>query len=99
MKAARNFESFLKKYRIVALSIAFVFSLAVANFIQSFVNDILLPILRPLLSDTTWEAAVLQLGPVTLRLGSFLSAFFNLMIIATLLYFFVDKMLKWEPSK
>jgi large-conductance mechanosensitive channel len=101
MVVLKEFKNFLREYRIVALSAAFIIGLAASNFIQSLVNDILLPILRPFISsgNTRWEDIVLSVGSVNLRIGSFLSAFLNLFIILLFLYFFIDKFLKWKPKK
>lgn len=101
MTVLKDFKKFLRDYRIIALSVAFVIGLAASNFIQSFVNDILLPVLRPLISigSVTWEEIIIPVGPVNFRIGSFLSAFFNLIIILLILYFFVAKILKWKPKK
>lgn len=101
MVILKEFKDFLRDYRIIALSVAFVVGLAASNFIQSIVNDIFLPILRPLISsrDIIWEEMILPIGSVNLRIGSFLSAFLNLFILLLLLYFFVAKILKWKPKK
>ncbi|MBU0470101.1 MAG: MscL family protein [Nanoarchaeota archaeon] len=97
----KNFIKFLKEYRIIAISVAFIVSLASLNFIQSIVNDIILPILRPLFfsNSTIWEEMVLQIGSANIRIGSFLSAFLSLSIILIFLYLFVGKILRWKPKK
>jgi large-conductance mechanosensitive channel len=101
MKAWKSFKHFLKEYRIIGISIGFVVAIAASNFIQSIVNDIVLPLLRPLVSkgSIVWEDMILSLGPVNLRIGSFLSTFFNLLLILLLLYWLIVKVLKWKPKK
>ncbi|PIN74149.1 large conductance mechanosensitive channel protein MscL [Candidatus Woesearchaeota archaeon CG10_big_fil_rev_8_21_14_0_10_45_16] len=96
----KGFKIFLKEYRIIAVSVAFIVSLASLSFIQSFVNDILLPILRPFVSNSaTWEEMILPIGSVNLRVGSFLSSFLSLLIILILLYVVVARILRWKPKK
>jgi len=96
----KAFEEFIKKYRIVSISVAFIISLAASAFIQSLVNDILLPLLRPILSPESlvWEEMTFAVGTVNLRIGSFLSAFLNLSITLAILYLVIDRILKWEPK-
>jgi large conductance mechanosensitive channel len=99
--ALERFVGFLKEYRIIAISVAFIVGIAALNFIQSIVNDILLPLLRPFISSesVTWENLVIPIGSANIRIGSFLSAFFSLLLIVILLYIFVDRILRWKPHK
>ncbi len=101
MAVLKDFKNFLKEYRIIGISIGFIVAIAASNFIQSLVNDIFLPILRPLISrgSIIWEEMILPMGPVNLRIGSFLSTFLNLIVILLLLYFLIAKILKWKPKK
>jgi large conductance mechanosensitive channel len=101
MHILREFKKFLREYRIIALSVAFIVGIAASNFIQSLVNDILLPIIRPFISTglSTWEEIVLPVGSVNIRIGSFLGAFLNLAIILILLYVLIVKFIKWKPKK
>jgi large conductance mechanosensitive channel len=100
MSALKEFKHFLKDYRIIGVSIGFIVALAASQFIQSIVNDIVLPLIRPLISNQSalWEDMLLTIGPVTLRIGSFLSATLNLLFILLLLYIFIAKFLKWKPK-
>jgi len=75
--------------------------MAALNFIQSLVNDIILPILRPIISSkiVKWEDMVIPIGLVNIRIGSFLSALISLLLILLFLYIFVDRILHWKPKK
>lgn len=101
MAAFREFTRFLKEYRVIAISVAFIISLAALAFVQSLVNDIILPILRPVLSpeSLTWEGMMLVMGPVNLRIGSFLSATLTLIMTVIILYVLIDRILRWKPKK
>ncbi|MDP3989782.1 MAG: MscL family protein [archaeon] len=83
MAVLKGFKKFLKEYRVIGISIGFVVAIAASNFIQSLINDILLPVLRPLISKSSvvWEDMVLSIGSVNLRIGLFLSTFLNLLVI------------------
>lgn len=96
-----KFTTFLKEYRLISISSAFIFGIVAFNLVQSLVDDIILPILRPAFSTsaTTWEELILNMGPINIRIGSFLSAAFSFFIVVLIIYIFVDKILKWKPKK
>jgi len=53
MAILKGFKKFLKEYRVIGISIGFVVAIAASNFIQSLINDVLLPMLRPLISKSS----------------------------------------------
>lgn len=97
----KRFTGFLKEYRIIAISVAFIVGMASLNFVQALVNDIILPVIRPIVSRkfVIWEDMILSIGSVNIRIGSFLSAFISLLLILIFLYIFVDIILHWKPKK
>lgn len=97
----KNFKAFIKEYRIIGISVAFIIGMAGLGLIQSLVNDIILPLMRPLFSGPfeTWEEITFSLGAANIRIGSFLSALFSLTLIVLFLYLFVEKILHWKPKK
>lgn len=97
----RSFKDFLKEYRIVSISVAFIVGIVAFNLVQSLINDLLLPIIRPIISNQaiTWEELVITIGSINIRLGSFLSALFSFLLVIIIIYIFVDKILKWKPKK
>jgi len=96
-----KFIEFLKEYRIIAISVAFIVGMAALNLVQSVVNDVILPIIRSLFSSESlrWEDMILPIGSANIRIGSFLSASFSLILVVLFLYIFVDKILRWKPKK
>ncbi|MFH1396224.1 MAG: MscL family protein [archaeon] len=101
MAVLKGFKKFVKEYRIIGISIGFIIAIAASNFIQSIINDIILPIIRVLISSESlvWEDMILPIGSVNIRIGSFLSAFLSLLFIILFLYIFIDKILHWKPKK
>lgn len=101
MKHQNRFSQFIKEYRIISISVAFITGMVAFNLVQSLVNDIILPIMKPILSNqsTVWEDLVLQVGTINIRIGSFLSAAISFLLVILFLYIFVDKILKWKPKK
>jgi large conductance mechanosensitive channel len=96
----KEFKKFLRDFRIIGLSAAFVVGIAASNFIQSLINDIALPVIRPLVSGSTrWEDIIIPIGHVNLRAGSFLSTLLNLILVVLFLYLFIGRILHWKPKK
>ncbi|MFH2136588.1 MAG: MscL family protein [Patescibacteria group bacterium] len=101
MAVFKRFVEFLKEYRIIAISVAFIVGMAALDLVKSLVEDVILPLIRPLISGESlvWEDIMLPIGPVNIRIGSFLSAFISFLLIIIFLYIFVDKILRWKPKK
>lgn len=101
MTLFNKFFNFIREYRIISISVAFIVGIASLTLIQSVVNDIMLPIIRPFVSSNSlvWEDIIIPIGSVNIRIGSFLSAFISFLLIILFIYIFVDKILRWRPKK
>ena len=95
----KEFLEFLKEYKVISFGIAFVMGTASTNLVNSFVKDVLMPIIAPLLSSQAWETAILKIGPVNIAYGSFLAALLNFIILAFLVFILVKKLLEPENWK
>ena len=94
MGMVKELKEFLKEYKVVGLTVAFIIGVALTALVQSLVNDIVMPIISPLIPGGAWQEATLKIGPVLLRWGSFLSAVINFVIIALVVFIVVKKLLK-----
>jgi large conductance mechanosensitive channel len=95
MGLIQEFKQFLDEYKVMGLAIAFIIGAALITLVQSLVNDIIMPVISPVLSATgDWKASVLQIGPVTLKWGSFLGAIINFVIIAFVIFLIAKLILK-----
>ncbi len=94
----KEFLSFLKEYKVVSLAIAFVMGEASTGLVNSFVKDVFLPIMAPLLSAESWREAVIQIGPITISYGSFLADVINFLILAAIVFIVAKKIIKEEGS-
>ena len=77
----REFKSFLIKQNALALAIGVIIGAALNAVVQSIVADLIMPIVG-LISpgDAGWQTWVTP-GPVPLKVGSFLAAVLNFLII------------------
>ncbi|MEM5777260.1 MAG: large conductance mechanosensitive channel protein MscL [Candidatus Aenigmatarchaeota archaeon] len=92
----KEFSDFLKEYKVLALAIAFIIGSALTALVQSLVNDILMPILTFFIPQGQWKETTLNLGPIAIKYGSFLSAVLNFIIIAFVVFIIAKKIMKEE---
>ena len=86
----------LKEYKILGLAVAFIVGTAATALVQAMVNDIIMPVLKPVMPGPDWQTATLSLGPVAIKYGSFISALINLIIIALVVFAIAKMVLKEE---
>ena len=77
----REFKSFLIKQNALALAIGVIIGAALDSVVKSIVADLIMPIVSVIApSDAEWQTWVMP-GRVPLRIGSFLAAVLNFLII------------------
>jgi large conductance mechanosensitive channel len=96
---AKEFKDFLREFKVIGLTIAFIFGLTTTKLVQSLVDDVLLPIIEPFTFEGSWQLSVLRFGPVEIGWGQFLSALLNFLLIALIIFVVVKKVLRWKPAK
>jgi len=94
----KDFLNFLKEYNIVSVAMAFVMGAASTSLVNSLVKDIVMPIFSPLTASGNWKDAVLSLGPITIRYGSFLGELLNFVVLGLVVFLIVKKILKDEKK-
>ena len=81
----QELKAFLLRGDVVALAVAFIIGLAFKGIVDSFVNDIISPIIGMLMGETDFSH--IKVGPVLL--GNFINAVVNFLIVGTALFFVV----------
>ncbi len=94
----KEFAKFLKEFNVISLAIGFVMGTASTNLVGSFVKDVLMPIIAPLMGTDSWEKAVWSIGPVRIAIGAFGAEFFNFLILAVLIFLIAKKLLKIDAA-
>lgn len=94
----KEFLEFLKEYKVVSLAIAFVMGSASTALINSFVKDMLMPVILSLASPGPWRDAALTIGPVRLAYGSFFAELINFFLLAMVVFVVVKKIIKTEKN-
>jgi len=94
MGMIQEFMDFLKEYKVVALAIAFIIAAAATTLVSSFANNIIMPLIAPLMGSVDWKTAVMQLGPFKFTYGQFLADLINFIIIAFVVFMLAKMVLK-----
>lgn len=96
MSLMSEFKEFLYEYKVIGLAIAFIIGVAATQLIQSFVNNILMPVITFFIPGGEWQNAKLILGPIVITWGQFLADLIYFIIVAFLVFIIAKKVLKEE---
>jgi large conductance mechanosensitive channel len=87
----REFRDFLMKGNIVELAIAFVMGVAFAAVVNSFVNDLVMPIIAMIIGKPDFSDLTFTINDAVFRYGSFITALITFAAIAAAVFFFIVK--------
>ena len=87
----REFKEFLMKGNIVELAVAFVMGVAFAAVVNSFVNDLIMPILAMIFGKPNFDDLTFTINDAVFRYGSFITAVITFVAVAAAVFFFVVK--------
>ncbi|ABB58021.1 large conductance mechanosensitive channel protein MscL [Synechococcus elongatus] len=79
----RDFQAFILKGNVVELAVAVIIGGAFNKIVSSFVGDLVMPLVNPLIPGGDWRTAVIGPG---LKIGSFAGSVIDFLIIAFVLY-------------
>ena len=98
MPLLKEFKEFLKEYKVIPLSIAFIIGIAATSLIQSIVNNLIMPMITPFIPNGAWQTATFSLGPIIIGYGALLGAIINFIIIAFVVFIIAKIILKEEKQ-
>jgi len=87
----REFKDFLMKGNIVDLAVAFVIGVAFAAVVNSFVNDLVMPVIAMIIGKPNFSDLTFTINDAVFRYGSFITAVITFIAIAAAVFFFVVK--------
>ena len=90
-KVLRDFKDFLMQGNLVTLAVAFVMGVAFAAVLNSFVADLIMPIIGAIFGKTDFSSLTFTIHNSLFRYGSFLTALITFVAIAAAVFFFVVK--------
>ena len=80
-----EFTTFLSKYKVLGLAVAFILGLYLGALVQALVADLIMPIVSLALPDITWEE--IAVGPF--QVGHFAGQLVTFIIIAFVIFIIV----------
>jgi large conductance mechanosensitive channel len=87
----RDFKDFLMRGNIVTLAVAFVMGVAFAAVVNSFVNDLVMPIIAMIIGKPDFSNLTFTINDAVFRYGSFITAVITFIAIAAAVFFFIVK--------
>jgi large conductance mechanosensitive channel len=82
----RDFRKFIMRGNIVDLAVAVIIGVAFNAVVQSFVNDVVSPIIGAVFGQPDFNSLTFKLGDGVIAYGAFLTAVLNFLIIAFVVF-------------
>jgi large conductance mechanosensitive channel len=87
----KEFRDFLMRGNLVELAAAFVMGVAFAAVVNSFVNDLVMPVIAMIFGEPDFSDLTFTINDAVFRYGSFITAVIAFVAIAAAVFFFVVK--------
>jgi large conductance mechanosensitive channel len=87
----KEFRDFLLRGNIIELAVAFVIGLAFAAVVNSFVNDLVMPLIAMIIGKPDFRDLTSTINDATFRYGAFITIVIQFVAIAAAVFFFVVK--------
>jgi large conductance mechanosensitive channel len=87
----KEFRDFLLRGNIIELAVAFVMGLAFAAVVNSFVNDLVMPLIAAIIGKPDFRDLTFTINDAVFRYGAFLTIVIQFIAIAAAVFFFVVK--------
>jgi large conductance mechanosensitive channel len=87
----KEFRDFLLRGNIIELAVAFVMGLAFAAVVNSFVNDLVMPLIAMIIGKPDFRDLTFTINDATFRYGAFITIVIQFVAIAAAVFFFVVK--------
>jgi len=87
----KEFKAFLMQGSLITLAVAFVMGAAFAALLNSFVGDMIMPLIGAIFGKTDFSALTFTIHHSVFHWGSFLNAVITFVTIAVAVFFFVVK--------
>ena len=85
-----DFKKFITKGNVLDLAVAVIIGIAFGLLVNSFVKDIVMPIIGAVVGEPSFNDLTFELGDGVVRYGSFLTLLVNFLIIAFVLFVIVQ---------
>ena len=87
----KEFKEFLLRGNIVELAVAFVMGVAFGALVNSFVNNLVMPIVAMIIGKPDFSGLTFTINDAVFRYGAFITAAITFLATAAAVFFFVVK--------
>jgi len=87
----QDFRDFLFRGNIIELAVAFVMGAAFAALVNSFVNDLVMPVIAMIIGKPDFSDLTFTINDAVFRYGAFITAVITFLAIAVAVFFFIVK--------
>jgi large conductance mechanosensitive channel len=94
----RDFQEFALKGNVVDLAIAVIMGLAFGKIVTSFVEDVVMPLINPLISFAGKDWRTITIGP-GIAIGKFFGSILDFVIIAFVLFLAIRALQKLKRQE
>ncbi|MEH2441286.1 large conductance mechanosensitive channel protein MscL [Nostoc sp.] len=94
----KDFQEFALKGNIVDLAIAVIIGGAFGKIVTSFVEDVIMPLINPLVSFAGKDWRTIAIGP-GIKIGHFLGAIVDFVIVALVLFVAIRALQKFKRQE
>ncbi|HKG90690.1 MAG TPA: MscL family protein [Gemmatimonadaceae bacterium] len=94
----RDFRTFLIKENVLALAIAVIIGAALNKLVTAVVDDFIMPVVAVVTPGGEWQRATWNVGAVQFKVGDFLSALLNFLIIGIVAWRLTRLFIKPAPA-
>lgn len=94
----RDFQEFALKGNVVDLAIAVIIGTAFGKIITSFVEDVIMPLINPIVAVSGKDWRTITIGP-GIAIGKFLGSIVDFVIIALILFVAIQALQKFKRQE
>ena len=95
----RDFKDFLMRGNIVTLAVAFVMGVAFAAVVNSFVNDLVMPIIAMIIGKPDFSDLTFTINDAVFRYGAFITSVIQFVAIGAAVFLFVVKPMQMMAAR
>lgn len=85
----KEFKEFALKGNIIDLAVGVIIGGAFQSIVTSLVNDIIMPLTGAFTGNVDYTSWVITFGNISIRIGSFITAIINFLLVAFSLFLFI----------
>jgi large conductance mechanosensitive channel len=85
----KEFGDFINRGNVIDLAVGIVIGAAFTAIVNSFVNDLLMPLIGVVTGGVDFSGLAIEVGNATVAYGNFIQAVFNFLIIAFAVFWLI----------